>query len=446
MASEGSAATEPLIRLRGFSLARRDPAGETSLLQDVDLDVRPGRWLAIAGANGAGKSSLLKYLAGDESPVAGRAALVAQDPDEQLVAGTVAEELALGRAVATTEEVLAAAGLPELGDRDPRVLSAGQKQRLALAAALGQDPGVLLCDEPTALQDPTQATWMLDRLQAWLGAAAGRALVTATCDRSEAVRADELLVIDGGRVVRCGPPGEVLADPLVDSLLPVPPPPTEPCPGDVAAAPVLEVAGLVCGPETGAPACGPLDLKLHPGERIGLTGPNGCGKSTLLAACVGLQRPRAGRIVLDGETLYRRSARDLTHGRAALAPQFPEYMFTAATVRREIALDPGLAGREPSAFVAELGLPDACLEANPHALSTGQRRRLALGLVLGSGRRLLAVDEPTAALDRAGRRMVLDLLGDADPGAGLLLASHDRAFLAAAGCRIVELGASSRPR
>ena len=88
---------------------------------------------------------------------------------------------------------------------------------------------------------------------------------------------------------------------------------------------------------------------------------------------------------------------------------------------------------------ARLGLPESCLEANPHALSTGQRRRLALGLVLGSGRSLLALDEPTAALDRAGRRMVLELLDVVNDRAGLLIASHDRAFLAAAGCRVFEL-------
>ncbi len=429
---------DPLVRLRKWSLVRRDPAGERVLLRDVDLDITAGRWLAVAGANGAGKSSLLKYLAGDESPVADRAALVAQDPDEQLVAGTVSEELALGRPAPPTAADLAEAGLAGLGDRDPRVLSAGQKQRLALAAALGQEPALLLCDEPTALQDPAQAGWVLDRLEAWLRLG-DRALVTATCDRTEAARADELVVLDEGRIVRRGAPVDLLTDPLVDGLLPEPPPPAEPRRVPDGADVVLAATGLVCGPADGEPTCGPWDLQLRAGERMGITGPNGCGKSTLLAACVGLQRPRAGTVDLGGERLYRRSARDLAHGRAALAPQFPEYMFTAPTVRQEIAVDPVLVAADPRALLDRLGLPESCLEANPHALSTGQRRRLALGLVLGSGRPLLALDEPTAALDRAGRRTVLELLDELDATAGLLIASHDRAFLAAAGCRVVEL-------
>lgn len=429
---------EPLLSLRGWSLVRRDPAGERVLLRDVDLDIPAGRWLAVIGANGAGKSSLLKYLAGDESPVADRAALVAQDPDEQLVAGTVDDELALGRPAPPTAVELAAAGLAGLGDRDPRVLSAGQKQRLALAAALGQEPDLLLCDEPTALQDPAQADWMLDRLEGWLRGGE-RALVTATCDRAEASRAHELLVLDDGRIARRGTPAELLADPLVDGLLPTPPPPADPRPVDEDATPVLETRGLVCGTGDDGPRCGPWDLLVRAGERVGITGSNGCGKSSFLAACVGLQRPRAGTVDLAGGRLYRRRARDLAHGCAALAPQFPEYMFTAPTVRREIAVDPVLAAADPAALLDRLGLPAACLEANPHALSTGQRRRLALGLVLGSGRPLLVLDEPTAALDRAGRRRVLRLLEEVDDRAAVLIASHDRAFLAAAGCRIIEL-------
>lgn len=432
---------DPLVRLRDWSLVRQEPDGERVILDHIDLEIRPGSWLAVAGANGAGKSSLLKYLAGDDSPVADRAALVCQDPDEQLVAASVDEELALGRSDAPDPSELGAYGLAELGGRDPRVLSAGQKQRLALAAALGQHPDLLLCDEPTALQDPRQAAWMLDRLAEWCRDTGG-ALVTATCDREEVRRADELLVLQEGRIVRRGPPAELLDDPLLDALLPVAPPPAPPRPVAAHATAVLELEGIVWGAGAGAPRFGPADLTVRAGERVGLTGPNGSGKSTLLAACVGLLPLLAGELRLSGERRYRRTGRDLTHGLAALAPQFPEYMFTAPTVRREITVDPVLADEDPLEVVSRLGLPPSCLQENPHALSTGQRRRLALGLVLGSGRPLLALDEPTAALDRRGRRTVLELLDAVGDQAGLLIASHDTAFLAAAGCRILEVGAA----
>ena len=128
---------EPLVSLRGWSLARRVPGGERPVLTGIDLEIRAGEWLALLGANGSGKSSLLKWLAGDESPVADRAAIVFQDPDDQLVASTVARELMLGRPGLDPAAALAACGLDGLGDLDPRVLSAGEKQRLALGVAWG---------------------------------------------------------------------------------------------------------------------------------------------------------------------------------------------------------------------------------------------------------------------------------------------------------------------
>ena len=321
------------------------------------------------------------------------------------------------------------------------MLSAGQKQRLALAVALGGEPDLLLCDEPTSLQDAVQAGWVLDRLDAWRRGP-GRSLVTATCDPAEAARADRLVVLQDGRVAADGPSAGAVVPAAgrgPDRA------------GDLAAGhprtatgdPVLRFAGVACrfaGPGGG---CGPLDLTVGAGERVGLVGPNGCGKSTLLAVAAGLRAPTRGRVWLGGHALDARRRPDLTHGRAMLAPQFPEYAFARPTVAREMALDPQLAGLDPAAWLAGLGLPAAAAAADPHDLSTGQRRRLALGLALGSGRALVMLDEPTAALDRAGRRMVLDLLDRSGPGTGLLIASHDRAFLAAAGCRLVDLSASA---
>ncbi|MFO7609827.1 MAG: ATP-binding cassette domain-containing protein [Candidatus Krumholzibacteriia bacterium] len=434
---------EPLVSLRGWALQRQGPQAAQPILAGIDLDVHPGQWLALLGANGTGKSSLLKWLASDDSPVGDRAAIVFQDPDDQLVAATVAGELALGRPGLDTARAAAAWGLAGLEDLDPRVLAAGQKQRLALAVALAGEPTLLLCDEPTALQDSTQAAWVLDELDAWRRGP-GRALVTATCDRAEAARADRLVVLAGGRIVAAGPPAELLDGPLVGSLLGLDAPARPPRPA--VGAPVLRCREVVCrfrGPGGGF---GPLELEVRAGERVGLVGPNGCGKSTLLAVAAGLRAPDGGSVWLGDRRLDARRGPDLAHGRAMLAPQFPEYAFARPTVAAELALDPAFAGVDPGAWLAALGLPPAAAAADPHDLSTGQRRRLALGLALGSGRPLVLLDEPTAALDRDGRRMVLDLLDQAGDGAGLVIASHDRAFLAAAGCRLVELNANTGDR
>lgn len=444
-----AAEERPLLSLRGWTLTQRGADGTVPLLTDLNLTLRPGSWVAVAGANGSGKSSLLMFLAGTGSPITHRTALVPQDPDDQFVAGTVGAELALGRSGAQTPP--SGFGLESLLDRDPRLLSAGQKQRLALAVALGGGPRVLLCDEPTALQDATQAGWMLDRLDAWRHSSDG-ALLTATCDRREALRADELLILADGRVAAAGPPARLLEDPAWRDLFgdevdggtddrasaAAPERPS----GSRATSgpdPLLHLHGVACR-FGGVEIFAGVDLDLGPGARLGICGANGCGKSTFLAVCAGARRPDAGEVRLGQRRLYARGALDTDHGRALLAPQFPEYLFSRSTVEQEIAVDPALARLEAGAFLRELGLPDDGIRRHPHELSCGQRRRLALGLVLRSGRPLLLLDEPTVALDGPGRCLVRRLLAEVPRSAAVVVASHDHRFLAGIGCDVRKLG------
>ncbi len=432
--------TAPLLDVHGLSLDRRTGDGVIRILDQVDLRLEPGQWLAVLGANGAGKSSLLKYLAGDDTPLQTTVAYMAQDPDDQLIAGTVAGEITLGHRGLDPQPVLREYGLDALADLDPRLLAAGQKQRLALAVVTGHRPGVILCDEPTALQDDRQAVWVLDRLDRWRRETGG-GLITATCDLREAERADRLLVLEAGRVVRQGPRAELLDSEAVRGLLkgiaPAGPvrPPAPFRPGE----PVLELRGVGCaflGPGEGF---GGVELTVAAGERVGIVGPNGCGKSTLLAVCAGLQAPGTGSVTVAGRPFYAGGGQDLDHGLVMLAPQFPEYMFCRNSVAQELRLGPLPPGIAPRDFLASLGLPPGILDRNPYDLSSGQKRRLALGLVARSGRPLLLVDEPTAALDRRGRELVGALLTGVSGDSALVIASHDHGFLADLGCRILAL-------
>jgi energy-coupling factor transporter ATP-binding protein EcfA2 len=436
-----TAIPDPLLKLRDWSLSRRTSAGDVPILQHISLDIRPRQWLAVLGANGSGKSSLLKYLASDESPMATSAAIMFQDPDDQIFAASVERELALGRTGLDGAAVIREFDLAGLDEMDPRLLSAGQKQRLVLAVSLAAAPTVLLCDEPTALQDPDQSLWVLDRLGQWL-AASGGALVTATCDRREASLADWLVVLRDGRILNQGPTADLLDTPEVVELLGTGRMPEAPSPsfGGTVARPLLEIRDL--GFDFPGPGQGfrKVNLALGPGQKLGITGPNGCGKSTLMAACAGVRRPDRGSVHLGGRPLFQGRGRDLGHGVAMLAPQFPEYLFTRSTVAGEIGLDPVLAEQEPGEFLEQLGLSATLADRNPHDLSSGQRRRLALGLVLLSRRRVLLLDEPTAALDRAGRHLVLDLLAAVDSDSAVLVVSHDLPFLHEAGFPVAVLG------
>jgi energy-coupling factor transporter ATP-binding protein EcfA2 len=437
-----AAAERPLLQLRGWSLERRTEAGPRTILEDIDLDLHAGRSLVVLGNNGSGKSSLLKYLASDESPLSASRAIMFQDPDEQIIAPTVIGELQLGRtSTEGTLELVEELGLSGADDLDPRLLSAGQKQRLVLGVVLQSDPQVLFCDEPTALQDPQQARWVMARLQAWRRQP-DRTLVTATCDWQDLDLADDLLVLDQGRVTLTGPVAELRNAPQVLDVLG--PPRDElaapAIPSDHGGPGFLRVTDLSFQGHAAWRGLANVHLELAAGQVMGVVGPNGSGKSTLLAACVGARKPDAGTICLGDHVLYGGGQTDLDHGLALLAPQFPEYLFTRSTVAQEIALDPGLSALGPGSLLDRLGLPPAVLRDNPHALSTGQKRRLALGLVLFSGRKVLLLDEPTAALDHVGRQLVLDLVRQVPDDSVVLIASNDRPFLCNLGCEVLELG------
>jgi len=320
------------------------------------------------------------------------------------------------------------------------MLSAGQKQRLVLAVAMGGAPEILLCDEPTSLQDPEQGRWVLQRLDEWRRQSQG-ALVTTSCERSEVARADQVMVLAEGRVLVQGKVADLIDDPRVVALVGSGISATKPplAQGSLSSDPILELSDIACEFAVG-PGLQNVQMAVRPGERWGLIGANGCGKSTLLAVCAGARQPEHGQVKLAGRELYQEGTTDLDHGHALLAPQFPEYLFTRSTVAEEIALDPCLAFRSPAALLRAIGLPENCLDRNPHELSSGQRRRLALGVVMNAERPLILLDEPTAALDADGRRRILEMLAALPAETAVVIASHDHEFLRQAGCLVCQLG------
>lgn len=224
----------PVIEVRNLSHAYAD--GRPALV-GVSLAVNAGERIALVGPNGAGKSTLFLRLCGvlpgraGEAAVAGldpadratrlllpgKVGVVFQNPDDQLFAATLREDvmfgpLNLGQTPKAAESAalaaLAQAGLPDLADRPPYQLSGGEKRRAALAGVLAMNPAVFLLDEPTVFLDPRGRRELLVMLAGLPGtqvvATHDLAFVRALCPRT--------VVLDAGRVVADGPTAAVFAD------------------------------------------------------------------------------------------------------------------------------------------------------------------------------------------------------------------------------------------
>lgn len=215
------------------------PGADSAALIDVDLDISPGSLTVVCGRNGSGKSTLARLLNGLALPDAGtvrvdgmdtsstehtwevrrRVGFVQQNPDNQIVGALVEEDVAFGPenlGVARDEmrrrvaEALATVGLSGLERREPHLLSGGQKQRLAIAGALAMLPAYLVLDEPTAMLDPEGRADVLATLSRLREQGVG--ILHITHHVEDAVGADEMVVLDAGRIAYRGPSEEIIGD------------------------------------------------------------------------------------------------------------------------------------------------------------------------------------------------------------------------------------------
>ncbi|GAA4366831.1 ABC transporter ATP-binding protein [Paeniglutamicibacter cryotolerans] len=200
---------------------------------------------------------------------------------------------------------------------------------------------------------------------------------------------------------------------------------------DTHAAPLISATALVSG-YGGLDICGPLDLQLRPGTALGIVGFNAAGKSTLLRTLVGYQEPVSGDVLIlgaftdDSSYLYRRAVSVVLDEDA---------FFPSLSVQEHLDLVARGHGLEHAGELVERELAFFDLEgartAYPHALSSGQRRRLLLAAALIRPARLLVLDEPEQRLDpqmRAG--LAARLRERVAAGATLLVVTHDPGFLA----------------
>jgi energy-coupling factor transporter ATP-binding protein EcfA2 len=414
---------------------------------------------------------------------------VFQDPEAQAVVDVVEDELVfamenqgLPRDTMRTrvEEVLDQLNIAHLRGRRMSTLSGGERQRVAIAAVLTLHPQVLVLDEPTSQLDPQAAEEVLDALLK-LNRDLGLTIVLAE-HRLERVAqyADRILYLPGrGERPLLAAPDEVLRQvPLVPPLVELgrrlgwsPLPLTvRDARREIRGSGIGELGGNQrshreigdMGSEREAPGKGPaielervrfsyngaetlrgIDLRVERGEFVALMGRNGAGKSTLLKQCIGLLKPREGRVQVLGQDTQRSTVEALAR-RVGYVPQNPNALLFADTVARELAFTRRAqeiaTGDRDGPLLEALGLSG--MESRyPRDLSAGERQRVALAAVLVGDPELILLDEPTRGLDYQQKAALASfLLAQKARGRTVVVVTHDVELVAQCAERVVLMG------
>ena len=478
-----------------FQYKKRDVDGNViateEILKGVDLTIKKGEFIALLGRNGSGKTTFSKQLNAILRPSEGtvtvdemgtrdaeklyeirqHVGMVFQNPDNQMVAANVEEEVAFGpenlgmesdTIVARVKQALEQVRMWKRRKTAPNHLSGGQKQRIAIAGILAMHPDYIVLDEPTAMLDPKGRKEMT--------------VILITHDMEEAALASRVILLADGQMRFDGRPEKffgadaLLAEmgmeaplsyrvrKLIDSDV------FEKKIGDarVEEATIDKREKVAEYDKTGREweasselvdkkknkkaeaetdeknqdllslqhvsyiyslgtayekvALDDVNLSLGKGEIVGLAGHTGSGKSTMIQLLNGLLKPTSGTVTFEGKDIHAKGySGNYLRSKVGMVFQYPEHQMICDTVWEDVAFGPGkqgLTGEACETRVEEalrfVDLPEKYYQASPLQLSGGQKRRVAIAGVLAMHPEYIILDEPAAGLDAAGKREIFD--------------------------------------
>lgn len=494
-----------------FQYKKRDVDGNViateEILKGVDITIKKGEFIALLGRNGSGKTTFSKQLNAILRPSEGtvtvdemgtrdveklyeirqRVGMVFQNPDNQMVAANVEEEVAFGPEnlgmesdiiVARVKQALEQVRMWKRRKTAPNHLSGGQKQRIAIAGILAMHPDYIVLDEPTAMLDPKGRKEVMEALQR-LNQEQEMTVILITHDMEEAALASRVILLADGQVRFDGTPEKFFgADVLLAEMGMEAPLSYRVQQAMGSAANLQSGAGekrdkckidaldifekdkdllslqhvsYIYSPGTAYEkvALDDVSLSLGKGEIVGLAGHTGSGKSTMIQLLNGLLKPTGGTVTFEGKDIHAKGySGNYLRSKVGMVFQYPEHQMICDTVWEDVAFGPskqGLTGEACETCVEEalrfVDLPEKYYQASPLQLSGGQKRRVAIAGVLAMHPEYIILDEPAAGLDAAGKREIFDRIRrmSREQGIGVLLVSHSMEDLAEYADRIIVL-------
>jgi energy-coupling factor transporter ATP-binding protein EcfA2 len=485
------------------------PDSDEAALDNINLTVTEGEFVLLLGPSGCGKSTLVQCLnsiipkvtGGDLSgeifingknvrdhkvyQLSTDVGLVFQNPETQLFGLTVEEDIAFGPEnlgieregiQSRVKSSLKTVGLEDMKERFTFTLSGGEKQRTAIAGNLAMEPKILVLDEPTSDLDPAGTKEIFETLK-HLNRDRGITIILIEHKIDEVLGlADRSVVMDKGKIILDGNTCDIFSQNLdvleeigihlpqlmrISSMLGVRPSYKEIVSGlsnlngsfkqlpatsqQCRDSPQVVFENVEFSYHGGHRALKGINLEIGQGEFVALIGPNGSGKTTLLSCLIGLVRPTAGRILVGGQDIRKRSVAEMAQVVGYLF-QNPDYQLFTDTVHDEVAF--GLKNRQsrPDDIDKRVDMALEMMELSvyrdrhPHSLSRGQRQRLAVASILSMEPDIIVLDEPTTGQDRGHLNKFLarmKMLNEA--GKTIILISHDMGVVAEYASRTIVM-------
>lgn len=464
---------DPLvIKDLSFRYQRRD----TFAIKDINLSVKAGEIILIAGASGCGKTTLARCInglnprsykgefkgsveiLGDDIKdlqlvqISQMVGTVLQDPERQILGTKVLNEVAFGleNLALPREEIIERAQsamkrlrISHLQERDTFSLSGGEKQKVALAGVLAMRPAILMLDEPLASLDPASAHETLDLVRELADEGMAVLMIEHRVDEVLSIHPDRILFIDDGEIKYLGK-----LDGLQDFVdyhavkLPVqmslpmaqkdpPPPELDILPsgaGDHSELVRFEQVSFDYG--DGNTILKDVSLSINRGDVIAVLGANGAGKTTLVKHAIGLLKPVHGDVFVNGKSSKDQSIAQIAQ-MLGYVFQSPSHMLFAPSVKEELEFGPKNLKHDPEAI--EENIQRALEIVNltgreddpPLALSFGQQKRVSIAAILAMQSRILVMDEPTAGQDYQNFMSFMDAIVQLPSFESILFITHD---------------------